>query len=120
MSASREPAWTSPRAAQLGFLVSKHVMVVMRSCSPPANASRICGRERPYQPAQREHKWCCPYCCPIASGSRVERAELARLELALELSVDLVLGRVGIGVAQLPRAQPAQLEDLQHEHEVGA
>ena len=35
-------------------------------------------------------------------------------------SVDLVLGRVRVGAAQLPRAQPAQLEDLEHVDEVDA
>src|SRR5215213_7556455 len=38
--------------------------------------------------------------------SRTERRELAGLELSLDLLVDLVLGRVGIGAAQLPAAEP--------------
>src|SRR5215218_2712143 len=47
-----------------------------------------------------------PICPTSRTGRRlrVERPELARLQLALDLGVDLVLGRVGIGVAQLPRA----------------
>src|SRR6187200_1863651 len=100
-----------PRTAQ-GILVLKRV-VVIRSCSPPAKvASRYGQATLAAERAARS--------AVVRTSLRVERAELARLEFALDLGVDLELARVGIGVTQLPGAQPAQLEDLQHQHEVHA
>src|SRR6476469_5238272 len=56
----------------------------------------------------------------VRTRSRSQRGELARLERPLDVLVDLVLARVGVGPAQLPCAQAAQLEDLQDVDQVGA
>src|SRR3954463_12731757 len=55
-----------------------------------------------------------------SNPSAPEGAELARLQPALDVLVDLVLGRARIGAPQLPRAQAAELEDLQHVDQVRA
>src|SRR3982750_1917542 len=52
--------------------------------------------------------------------ARADRLELARLELALDLVVDAVLGRGRVGAPQLEGAQAAELDDRQHVAEVGA
>src|SRR4051812_16940683 len=49
-----------------------------------------------------------------------KRLELAGLDVAGHARVDLVLAGVRVQPAQLPGAQPAPLEDLQHVDEVDA
>ena len=103
MWASR-PGKTSARApaeAQLGIRVSKHVMVVIRSAHLLLQVASGCGKVT--VPGQG---WFAQAIRGFESESVMflERAELAGLQLALDLGVDLVLGRVGIRVAQLPTA----------------
>src|SRR5512144_1545138 len=53
-------------------------------------------------------------------ASPSDRRELSGLEVLADGLVDVVLAGVRVRAAQLPRAQPAQLEDLQDVDEVDA
>src|SRR5687768_1520437 len=98
------------RAARLGILGSKLVMVVIRSAHL---LLKVASRLRCSDRTSRTPNCARVNCVPECSTVRIESAELAGLELALDLRVDLVLGRVRVDMAQLPRAQTAQLEDLE-------
>src|SRR3954465_1404213 len=57
---------------------------------------------------------------PSVVRTSSDRAELAGLELALDVLFDLMLGRVRVLAPQLPGAEALELEDLQHIDEVRA
>src|SRR5918994_7129979 len=85
----------------------------IRPCSPPSRSSRSNGHGKIAAAATTAQ-------VRLAVRTRTrDGRELAGLEIALDALVDVVLGGTRVGPAQLPRAQPAQLEDLEHVDEVG-
>src|SRR6185369_3023059 len=93
-------------------------VLCISSCSPPRDNAVGQSARRKVQVAPAFPQVRLAVRVRTRSGS--QRGELARLERPLDVLVELVLARVAVGPQQLPRAQPAQLENLQHVDQVGA